>query len=99
MMNLILSAFKYLMYIINFMLWLLGLGVVVIMFWVMYDSELYMQTMSMSGSLDTMIDNLVNANGDKIDVTKCSVMAKETVDEAVHHIVTKVCTNLNMFNF
>jgi len=58
-----------------------------------------MQTMSMSGSLDTMIDNLVNANGDKIDVTKCSVMAKETVDEAVHHIVTKVCTNLNMFNF
>ena len=98
-MNLILSAFKYLMYIVNFMLWLLGLGVVVIMFWVMYDSELYMQTMSMSGSLDTMIDNLVNANGDKIDVTKCSVMAKETVDEAVHHIVTKVCTNLNMFNF
>ena len=99
MMNLILSAFKYLMYIVNFMLWLLGLGVVVIMFWVMYDSELYMQTMSMSGSLDTMIDNLVNANGDKIDVTKCSVMAKETVDEAVHHIVKKVCTNLNMFNF
>ena len=53
----------------------------------------------MQGNLETMIDNLVNANGDKIDVTKCSVMAKETVDEAVHHIVNKVCTNLNMFTF
>lgn len=99
MINVILSILKYLMYIINLMLWLLGLGVVVIMFWVMYDSELYMQTMSMQGNLETMIDNLVNANGDKIDVTKCSVMAKETVDEAVHHIVNKVCTNLNMFTF
>ena len=85
--------------VINFLLWLMGLGVVVIMIWVMYDSDLYMQTMSMSGNLDNMIDNLVNQNGDKIDVAKCSVMAKESVDEAVHHIVHKVCSKLNMFTF
>eukprot|EP00092_Neocalanus_flemingeri_P092999 GFUD01118146.1.p1 GENE.GFUD01118146.1~~GFUD01118146.1.p1 ORF type:complete len:100 (-),score=23.88 GFUD01118146.1:235-534(-) len=99
MLSLFYSFLKYSVNIINFVLWLLGLGVVAIMIWVMHDSDLYQQTMSMSGSLDYMIDNLVNQNGDTMDVTKCSVMAKETVDEAVTHIVHKVCNNLNKIIF
>ena len=46
-----------------------------------------------------MIDNLVTANGNRIDTTECRIMAKETAEELIDHIVTKVCTNLNMFTF
>jgi len=97
MMDIILSTFKFVMYVINFIIWLLGLGVVIIIFWVMYDLDLYTQTMNLSGNVETIIDNLVTANGDMIDATKCSIIAKETAEDLVNHIVTKVCTNINMF--
>jgi len=97
MMDIILSTFKFVMYVINFIIWLLGLAVLITIFWIMHDSDLYTQTMTMSGNLENIIDNFVNANGDMIDATKCSIIAKETAEDLINHIVTKVCTNINMF--
>ena len=99
MMDIILSAFKFVVYIINFIIWLLGLSVVIIIFWIMYDLDLYKETMNMSGNVESIIDNLVTANGGMMDATKCSIIAKESAEDLVDHIVTKVCTNINMFTF
>jgi len=97
MIDIILSTFKFVMYVINFIIWLLGLGVLITIFWIMYDSDLYTQTMTLSGNVENIMDNLINANGDMIDATKCSIIAKETAEDLINHIVTKVCTNINMF--
>ena len=53
----------------------------------------------MSGNVESIIDNLVTANGGMMDATKCSIIAKESAEDLVDHIVTKVCTNINMFTF
>jgi len=97
MIDIVLSTFKFVMYVINFIIWLLGLAVLITIFWIMYDSDLFTQTMTLSGNVENIMDNLVNANGDMIDATKCSIIAKETAEDLINHIVTKVCTNINMF--
>lgn len=40
------SCLKFLVFTINFMLWLLGLGVVAVSLWLLFDEHLYLQTMS-----------------------------------------------------
>jgi len=40
------SCLKFLVFTINFLLWLFGLGVVAVSLWLLFDSDLYLQTMS-----------------------------------------------------
>jgi len=40
------SCLKFLVFTINFLLWLLGLGVVAVSLWLLFDEHLYLQTMS-----------------------------------------------------
>jgi len=40
------SCLKFLVFTINFILWLLGLGVVAVSLWLLFDEHLYLQTMS-----------------------------------------------------
>ena len=82
---------KTLIQIINFVLWLTGLLVFIIICWVLWDFDFG----GMSGSMSDVLDHLVmrpDGVGHHGGQDWCQEMTRDIVEDVTVHVTSKICS-------
>ena len=82
----ILSVLKTVAQIVNFLLWLLGVSVLVVVLWIMSDLNMG----SLSDNMMVMVDMVMEGGG--LSRKECHQMSREVVEEVTMHVSDKLCS-------
>ena len=86
----ILTVLKTIVQIVNFLLWLLGFGVAVLLVWILSDYNMD----SLSDSMMDMVDMVMAGDSQQGSMSRreCHQMSRDVVQEVTVHVSEKLCS-------
>ena len=77
------------LHILNFLLWLTGLAVFVLVGWILWDCD----TAAVTEDLLSLLDGAMSGAGE--GGARCQLLARDVVEEVTVHVSTKLCSLLS----
>ena len=88
-LEMIVDILKTFLHILNFLLWLTGLAVFVLVGWILWDCD----TAAVTGDLLSLLDGAMSGAGE--GGARCQLLARDVVEEVTVHVSTKLCSLLS----
>ena len=82
----IVEVLKTFLQILNFLLWLTGVAVFVLVGWILWDYD----TAAVTGDLLELLDGAMSGAGG--GGARCQLLARDMVEEVTVHVSTKLCS-------
>ena len=85
-LEMIVEVLKTFLQILNFLLWLTGVAVFVLVGWILWDYD----TAAVTGDLLELLDGAMSGAGG--GGARCQLLARDMVEEVTVHVSTKLCS-------
>ena len=88
-LEMIVDILKTFLHILNFLFWLTGVAVFVLVGWILWDCD----TAAVTEDLLALLDGAMSGAGE--GGARCQLLARDVVEEVTVHVSTKLCSLLS----